>query len=69
MNEHLTVEEAAAFLGANQETIRRHIRTGKLKAHMGEGKAWREYRIDKADLLEFQAWYSQQPSVKARGEG
>jgi excisionase family DNA binding protein len=70
MNEHeYSVEGAAKFLGANQETVRRHIRTGRLKSHMGTGKDWREYRIYETDLVEFQAWYSQQPSVKAKGEG
>jgi excisionase family DNA binding protein len=64
----LTVEEAAEILGANPETVRRHIRTGKLKSHMGTGKFWREYRIYETDLDEFQAWYVQQPSVKTRGE-
>jgi excisionase family DNA binding protein len=69
MNEsEYSVEEAADFLGANQETVRRHIRTGKLKSHMGTGKFWREYRIYQTDLVEFQAWYNQQPSVKTRGE-
>ena len=46
---HFSVDEAAQRLGCHDETIRRYIRRGKLKAY----KKGREYRIYETDLNEF----------------
>lgn len=46
-----SIYEAAAVLGVHERTIRNHIRTGDLKA----GKAGRQWRISKDDLLSFVA--------------
>jgi excisionase family DNA binding protein len=60
-----SVEDAAKEAGVHQETIRRHIRTGALKAHMGAGKLWREYRIYESDLLAFK----ERNESEDKGEG
>lgn len=41
----LTVAEAAQALGLSQRTIRRHIKSGKIKAELVEGSYGPEYRI------------------------
>lgn len=48
---YYSIYEAAAVLGVHERTIRNHIKTGDLKA----GKAGRQWRIAKADLLAFAA--------------
>lgn len=48
---YYSIYEAAAVLGVHERTIRNHIRAGDLKA----GKAGRQWRIAKADLLAFAA--------------
>lgn len=46
-----SIYEAADVLGVHERTIRNHIRAGDLKA----GKAGRQWRIAKEDLLSFVA--------------
>lgn len=41
----LTLAEAAQALGLSQRTIRRHIKSGKIKAELVEGSYGPEYRI------------------------
>lgn len=48
---YYSIYEAAAVLGVHERTIRNHIRAGDLKA----GKVGRQWRIAKADLLDFVA--------------
>jgi excisionase family DNA binding protein len=70
MNEHeYSVSEAADYIIADKETIRRNIRSGKLKAHMGTGDNWREYRIYESDLEAFKQWYDAQKFNKTKREG
>ena len=47
--ELMNTEEAAAFLGVNEEVLRRWSRRGKVPA----GKLGREWRFSKRQLLEF----------------
>ena len=46
---YFSIYEAADVLGVHERTIRNHIKNGDLKA----GKAGRQWRISKADLIEF----------------
>jgi excisionase family DNA binding protein len=41
----LTIAEAAEALGLSQRTIRRHIKSGKIKADLMPGQYGAEYRI------------------------
>jgi MerR family copper efflux transcriptional regulator len=41
----LTIAEAAEALGLSQRTIRRHIKSGKIKAELMPGQYGDEYRI------------------------
>lgn len=46
-----SIYEAAEVLGVHERTIRRHIKTGELKA----GKIGRQWRISREALLEYSA--------------
>jgi len=48
---HLTIREASQLIGRTPATIRRYIRSGRLKAEKQVGKFGEEYRIPRADLL------------------
>ena len=41
----LTIAEAAEALGLSQRTVRRHIKSGKIKAELMPGQYGIEYRI------------------------
>ena len=47
----LTIRDAARLIGRTPATIRRYIRSGRLKAEKGDGKFGEEYRILREDLL------------------
>ncbi|MFQ5877934.1 MAG: helix-turn-helix domain-containing protein [Acidobacteriota bacterium] len=47
----LTIREAARLIGRTPATVRRHIRSGRLKAEKAPGKFGEEYRIQHDDLL------------------
>ncbi len=47
----LTIREAAQLIGRTPATIRRYIRSGRLRAEKSEGKFGEEYRILRDDLL------------------
>ncbi len=49
MNDLITTKEAAALARVHRESVLRWIRAGKLRA----GKAGRDYKIERADLLNF----------------
>jgi excisionase family DNA binding protein len=49
MNDLITTKEAAALARVHRESVLRWIRAGKLRA----GKAGRDYKIERADLLDF----------------
>jgi excisionase family DNA binding protein len=57
-DEYLTVQEAAAVLKLSIETVRRYVRSGKLKST----KLGRQYRIKRADVDALLA-YGTGPSV------
>ena len=44
-----SIYEAAEVFGVHERTIRNHIKNGTIKA----GKVGRQWRISKADLLEY----------------
>lgn len=46
-----SIYEAAEILGVHERTIRNYVKTGKIKA----GQVGRQWRISKADLLEYMA--------------
>jgi excisionase family DNA binding protein len=48
---HLTIREASRLVGRTPATIRRYIRSGRLKAAKDVGKFGEEYRIQREDLL------------------
>lgn len=48
---HLTIREASQLIGRTSATIRRYIRSGRLKAEKEIGKFGEEYRIKREDLL------------------
>ncbi len=48
---HLTIREASRLIGRTSATIRRYIRSGRLKAEKDVGKFGEEYRIRRDDLL------------------
>jgi excisionase family DNA binding protein len=48
---HLTIREASQLIGRTSATIRRYIRSGRLKAEKEIGKFGEEYRIPREDLL------------------
>ena len=48
---HLTIREASQLVGRTSATIRRYIRSGRLKAAKEIGKFGEEYRIGREDLL------------------
>ena len=48
---HLTIREASRLIGRTPATIRRYIRSGRLKADKDVGKFGEEYRIRRDDLL------------------
>jgi len=48
---HLTIREASRLIGRTSATIRRYIRSGRLKADKEVGKFGEEYRIRRDDLL------------------
>ena len=48
---HLTIREASRLIGRTPATIRRYIRSGRLKADKDIGKFGEEYRIRRDDLL------------------
>ena len=48
---HLTIREAAQFIGRTPATVRRYIRSGRLQAGKETGKFGEEYRIRREDLL------------------
>jgi excisionase family DNA binding protein len=48
---HLTIREASQLIGRTSATIRRYIRSGRLKAEKQIGKFGEEYRIPREDLL------------------
>jgi excisionase family DNA binding protein len=48
---HLTIREASRLIGRTPATIRRYIRSGRLKAEKEIGKFGEEYRIQRDDLL------------------
>jgi excisionase family DNA binding protein len=48
---HLTIREASQLIGRTSATIRRYIRSGRLKAEKEIGKFGEEYRILRDDLL------------------
>jgi excisionase family DNA binding protein len=48
---HLTIREASQLIGRTPATIRRYIRSGRLKAEKEIGKFGEEYRIPREDLL------------------
>jgi excisionase family DNA binding protein len=48
---HLTIREASRLIGRTSATIRRYIRSGRLKAEKDLGKFGEEYRIRRDDLL------------------
>jgi excisionase family DNA binding protein len=48
---HLTIREASRLIGRTPATIRRYIRSGRLKAEKDIGKFGEEYRIQRDDLL------------------
>ena len=48
---HLTIREASQLIGRTPATIRRYIRSGRLKAEKEVGKFGEEYRIPREDLL------------------
>jgi excisionase family DNA binding protein len=48
---HLTIREASQLIGRTPATIRRYIRSGRLKAEKQVGKFGEEYRIPREDLL------------------
>ena len=48
---HLTIREASQLIGRTSATIRRYIRSGRLKAEKEIGKFGEEYRIRRDDLL------------------
>jgi Helix-turn-helix domain len=47
----LTIREASHFIGRTSATIRRYIRSGRLKAEKEPGKFGEEYKISSDDLL------------------
>ncbi|MFQ5925252.1 MAG: helix-turn-helix domain-containing protein [Dehalococcoidia bacterium] len=50
MSRHgLTVAEAAQALGVSQRTVRRQIKSGKIKAVLVPGRFGAEYRIDELE--------------------
>jgi len=49
-DEYLTVPEAARYLRVNEETIRRNVRSGRLKAE----KIGNQWFIHKSDLSSFE---------------
>jgi len=48
---YLTIREASRLIGRTPATIRRYIRSGRLKAEKDIGKFGEEYRIQRDDLL------------------
>lgn len=48
---HLTIREASQLISRTSATIRRYIRSGRLKAEKELGKFGEEYRIQREDLL------------------
>jgi excisionase family DNA binding protein len=48
---HLTIREASQLIGRTSATIRRYIRSGRLKAEKQVGKFGEEYRIPREELL------------------
>lgn len=48
---HVTIREASQLVGRTPATIRRYIRSGRLKAEKEIGKFGEEYRINREDLL------------------
>jgi excisionase family DNA binding protein len=48
---HLTIREASQLIGRTPATVRRYIRSGRLKAEKQVGKFGEEYRIPREDLL------------------
>jgi excisionase family DNA binding protein len=48
---HLTIRQASRLIGRTPATIRRYIRSGRLKAEKDVGKFGEEYRIQRDDLL------------------
>ena len=46
---YYSIYEAASVLDVHERTVRNHIRNGLLKA----GKSGRQWRISKADLLDY----------------
>jgi excisionase family DNA binding protein len=49
MNDLMRVDEVASYARVHRESVLRWIRGGRLRA----AKAGKEYRIDRADLLDF----------------
>lgn len=48
---HLTIREASRLIGRTPATIRRYIRSGRLRAGKDVGKFGEEYHIEREDLL------------------
>src|SRR2546425_9525164 len=48
---HLTIREASRLIGRPPATVRRYIRSGRLKAEKEIGKFGEEYKIRREDLL------------------
>ncbi|MDY6907368.1 MAG: helix-turn-helix domain-containing protein [Chloroflexota bacterium] len=59
----LTIAGAAQALGVSERTIRRHIKSGKLKAELVSGRYGSEYRI--LDLSQAREGPSPQPAATA----
>jgi len=62
----LTIREASQLIGRTPATIRRYIRSGRLKADKEIGKFGEEYKIRREDLLAL--GFSAQPDLPARLE-
>ncbi len=63
----LTIREASQLIGRTPATIRRYIRSGRLKAHKELGKFGEEYKIGREDLLAL-GFSAVPPSLPARVE-
>lgn len=57
---HLTISEAAEFLGVSAQTLRSWDKSGRLPAHRGAGNQYRLYKISDLEKLGY--------SVKNRGK-
>lgn len=50
MSTHLTLSEAAKSLKVSEKSIRRYIKSGRMRANLIKGQKGYEYRIDKGQL-------------------